>query len=78
MATCSLYKKIDILKVQCLNESVEGAGKSVFKPWEDRLDREKVSASWSLVVRGVILLIIGVTLKCWSVVQHCVSGIHCS
>lgn len=38
----SLYNKIDLDKVECLNEDVEGSGKSIFKPWEDRLDKEKV------------------------------------
>lgn len=38
----SLYKKIDIEHVVCLNEEAEDSGKSVFKPWEDRLDKEKV------------------------------------
>jgi len=37
----SLYQKIDIDHVVCLNESEEGAGKGVFKAWENRLDREK-------------------------------------
>ena len=39
----SLYQKIDTEKLECLNESEEGAGKTVFKAWEDRLDRDKVS-----------------------------------
>ena len=38
----SLYLKIDTYKVQCLNEAVEGSGKDVFKPWDQRLDFEKV------------------------------------
>ncbi|XP_049513583.1 PITH domain-containing protein CG6153 isoform X2 [Dermacentor silvarum] len=37
----SLYSKIDLDNVQCLNEIKEGSGKLVFKPWEERLDREK-------------------------------------
>ncbi|XP_075525962.1 PITH domain-containing protein CG6153 isoform X3 [Dermacentor variabilis] len=37
----SLYSKIDLDNVQCLNEVKEGSGKLVFKPWEKRLDREK-------------------------------------
>ncbi|MGH0175242.1 UNVERIFIED_CONTAM: hypothetical protein FKN15_070142 [Acipenser sinensis] len=40
-----LYRKIDLEKLQCLNESREGAGKLVFKPWEERRDREKVALS---------------------------------
>jgi hypothetical protein len=37
----SLYTKIDLPKVECFNESVEGAGCTVFKPWEQRFDRSK-------------------------------------
>lgn len=39
----SLYSKIDLDNVQCLNEVKDGSGKLVFKPWEQRLDREKAS-----------------------------------
>ncbi|XP_047987583.1 PITH domain-containing protein GA19395 [Leguminivora glycinivorella] len=35
----NLYEKIDKENLQCLNETVEGSGKTVFKPWERRLDR---------------------------------------
>lgn len=38
----SLYTKIDLENMECLNEKVPLSGKSVFKPWEDRLDFEKV------------------------------------
>lgn len=37
----SLYTKIDIDSLQCLNEAVEDSGKTVFKPWEDRLSIDK-------------------------------------
>ncbi|KAI6660382.1 hypothetical protein LOD99_13968 [Oopsacas minuta] len=37
----SLYLKIDTDKVKCLNESIDGAGKYVFKPWDERLNKEK-------------------------------------
>lgn len=46
----SLYKKIDSEKVQCLNESEEGAGKTVFKPWDERFDRTKASYVWQCVL----------------------------
>lgn len=39
----SLYKKIDLHNVECLNEAVDGTGKNVFRPWEDRLNVDKVS-----------------------------------
>ena len=39
----SLYQKIDMIHMQCFNESEEGAGKKVFKPWEERLDKTEVS-----------------------------------
>ena len=38
----SLYQKIDIDHVECFNEHEDGAGKKVFKPWENRLDLTKV------------------------------------
>ena len=38
----SLYQKIDIENVTCLNEEIDDSGKTVFKPWEDRKNREKV------------------------------------
>ncbi|XP_071052594.1 PITH domain-containing protein CG6153 [Onthophagus taurus] len=36
----SLYSKIDKDNLECLNESVDGSGKTVFKPWEERLNFE--------------------------------------
>ncbi|EEF45809.1 expressed protein, putative [Ricinus communis] len=37
-ANWSLYKYIDLPKASALNEAVAGSVKSVFKPWEQRLD----------------------------------------
>ncbi|XP_012563230.1 PITH domain-containing protein 1 isoform X1 [Hydra vulgaris] len=37
----SLYNKIDKDKLQCLNEAVDGSGKTVFKSWTERLDTTK-------------------------------------
>ncbi|KAF9822973.1 hypothetical protein SFRURICE_018147 [Spodoptera frugiperda] len=34
----NLYEKIDKENLQCLNETIEGSGKTVFKPWDKRLD----------------------------------------
>ncbi|PIO29823.1 hypothetical protein AB205_0037220 [Aquarana catesbeiana] len=36
-----LYQKIDLEKLQCLNESKEGSGKTVFRAWEERGDRSR-------------------------------------
>jgi len=41
----SLHQKIDVDRVQCLNELEEDSGKYVFKPWEDRLNNDKVVES---------------------------------
>ena len=38
----NLYQKIDLERVECLNETREGSGKTVFKPWSERNDRSKV------------------------------------
>lgn len=40
-----LYLRIDLERLQCLNESREGSGRGVFKPWEERSDRSKVGGS---------------------------------
>jgi hypothetical protein len=37
----SLYQKIDISKVQCLNEAVDESCQKIFKPWHERLDTTK-------------------------------------
>ncbi|XP_053553112.1 PITH domain-containing protein 1-like [Bombina bombina] len=34
-----LYQKIDMDKLQCLNENQEGSGRTVFRAWEERCDR---------------------------------------
>ncbi|GJQ66837.1 hypothetical protein Trydic_g7869 [Trypoxylus dichotomus] len=34
----SLYAKIDKDNLECLNEAVEGSGRTIFKPWEERLN----------------------------------------
>jgi hypothetical protein len=41
----SLYQNIDIPGVTALYEAVEGSAKSIFKPWEQRLDLSTVLAS---------------------------------
>ena len=37
----SLFQRIDMNNLTCLNEETDDSGKTVFKPWESRLDREK-------------------------------------
>ena len=49
----SLYTKIDIDKVECLNEEVEESGKYVFRAWDKRLETDKVC----LIV--LIFLVVG-------------------
>jgi len=39
----SLYLKIDTERVRCLNEAHDGSAKSIFKPWHERLEKERVS-----------------------------------
>jgi len=39
----SLYLKIDTERVRCLNEAHDGSAKTVFKPWHERMDKEKVA-----------------------------------
>lgn len=41
----NLYLRIDMDSLTCLNEEEEGSGKSVFRAYEDRLDRTKFVAS---------------------------------
>ena len=38
----SLYSKVDLDRVRCLNERVDGMAKTIIKPWDQRLDTEKV------------------------------------
>lgn len=38
----SLFSKIDMENMECLNETADGSGKFVFKSFEQRLDRDKV------------------------------------
>lgn len=38
----SLYKRIDLENLECLNEEEDGSGKTVFKPYESKLDTSQV------------------------------------
>ena len=50
----SLYQKIDVLRLQCLNEAEEGSGKMVFKPWDERLDKSKVRhTAVNIIINGL-------------------------
>ena len=59
----SLYLKIDLERLQCLNESEDGSGKNVFKPWDKRLDVDKVD----------ILIL---SPKFGSIFAPCISALH--
>jgi len=39
----SLYQKIDMINLEVLNEAIEGSGKKIFKPYEERLNFESGS-----------------------------------
>ncbi|KAL3281721.1 hypothetical protein HHI36_004925 [Cryptolaemus montrouzieri] len=41
----SLYTKINKDNLECLNEDTEGSGKTIFKPWEERLNFNTVVQS---------------------------------
>ena len=38
--SCNLFSKIDLENVKCLNEEIDGSCKKVFRPYDDRLNRE--------------------------------------
>lgn len=42
----SLFKKIDVDNLECLNETVDGSAKLIFKPYEERLNFDKVTFFW--------------------------------
>ena len=42
----SLYQKIDLENVSCLNEEIDGSGKTVFKSWENRKKRDQVRSAY--------------------------------
>lgn len=47
-----LYSRIDMDKLQCLNESRDGDGKMVFKPWDQRKERDKVSCVYTPLTKS--------------------------
>lgn len=54
----SLYQKIDLINVKCLNESEEDSGKNVFKPWEERLDTKTVTRHVHVPLHVHVLIMI--------------------
>lgn len=58
----SLYTKIDMENLECLNETVDGSAKMIFKPYEERLNFDKVS--WNM--RQSIGLFSGRIIECIS------------
>ena len=53
----SLYSKIVMDDVECLNEAEENSGRTVFKSWENRLDKEKVRFTNNQALNTVYLFI---------------------
>lgn len=56
-----LYAKINKENLECFNESVEGSGKSIFKPWEERLNFDTVSrvmftSELNVIIKCIIIL----------------------
>lgn len=70
----SLYTKIDTEHVECLNEALEGSGKTVFKPWEERLSTDKVTAllclKLEILVSSYLLLIFIFSHICTYIAWH--------
>ncbi|KAM8976647.1 PITH domain-containing protein 1 [Pelodytes ibericus] len=65
----ALFRRIDLDKLECLNEKSEGSGKSVFRAWEDRGDRSlfvesdddeellfNIPFTGSVKLKGIILI----------------------
>jgi len=44
----NLYLKVDIDRTECLNETIDGSGRTVFKPWSERNDRSKARLKCSI------------------------------
>jgi hypothetical protein len=47
----NLYSRIDLHNLECLNESIENSGKSVFRPWDERLDSDRVILTFSPIYK---------------------------
>ena len=65
-ALFSLYLKIDSERVRCLNEARDGSAKTIFKPWHERLDKEKVGQRCSQIV-----VFRGLALRFWKILTIC-------
>lgn len=61
----SLFKKIDVDNLECLNETVDGSAKFIFKPYEERLNFDKVSVLQPFPVknRNMLNFVINSLLK---------------
>lgn len=49
----SLYTKIDMNNLECLNETTDGSAKFIFKPYEERLNFDKVFTGFILHKNGI-------------------------
>ena len=54
----NLYSKIDLQNLECLNESIENSGKNVFRPWDERLDRDKVFNKQNILFHHIFFIIL--------------------
>lgn len=59
----SLYEKIDKQQLECLNEAEEDSGKTVFKPWSERLNLDTVSL-FCFYVEQIIYLKRTIEMSC--------------
>ena len=41
-AEWNLFHKIDLDNLQCLNEEIDGSCRKIFRPWDDRLNKDNV------------------------------------
>jgi hypothetical protein len=65
----SLFSRIDLDNVQCLNEEHDGSCKNIFRPWDDRLNQSfkvqsdndqdlliKIPFSGSIKLKSIVLI----------------------
>jgi len=58
----SLYMNIDTERVRCLNEAHDGSAKTVFKPWHERMERDRLLIT--LIIQSMANLFKGHVCAC--------------